>query len=426
MNCEKFDQYLMDALFEELDEVNRAGMKRHAESCARCSSLEAGMRATLEVGTLPLEEPSSGLEERILLAAKAAQRRAPWHRKLIQAISWAGSHAMRPQLAMAAVLVLMVGSSILLLRARPGSVAVTPVKVTEQGTPHTGTELGAGPAATAVAVAGEPLLPPEGAGPARAAGSARDGAQSEAAPAGVVAGNGQGTSEAEQGKAGATGAAAEPGDGEQFERAMSNYRSGRFGEAQRDFADVNRRGGQNAASAAFYEARAVRSQSGCRSALPYYSAVRERFASSSVAADAAFEQADCHRILGETAQADQLLRELESNPAYRDRVATELANRGQVATAGRPASAQAHNAAASAAKAAKGAPARSSDTNVNQGKKASNVAANEEPAPQKPAPPPQQQPPPPQAPSQAPPQQQQPQQQAPPQQQRQAPPNSAY
>ena len=49
--------------------VKIGGMKRHAESCARCSTLESGLQATLDVGVLPLEEPSDDLEDRILDAS---------------------------------------------------------------------------------------------------------------------------------------------------------------------------------------------------------------------------------------------------------------------------------------------------------------------------------------------------------------------
>src|SRR5687767_11220510 len=114
MDCEKFDSYLMDELFEELDEVTHAAMKRHAEGCARCAQLESGRRATMEVGRLPLSEPSDDLEDRILAAAFAAQQSEAWPKKLLRSLSWAGSHAMRPQFAMAALLVLMLGASVLL------------------------------------------------------------------------------------------------------------------------------------------------------------------------------------------------------------------------------------------------------------------------------------------------------------------------
>jgi hypothetical protein len=110
-------------------------MKRHREGCARCESTWSELSSTRELAVLPLEEPSDELEGRILAAIGAAQRSAPWPRRAVRTLAWAGSHAMRPQLAAAAVLLLILGSSVLLLRPRPGSVGALPVHVTERGVP---------------------------------------------------------------------------------------------------------------------------------------------------------------------------------------------------------------------------------------------------------------------------------------------------
>jgi hypothetical protein len=123
MDCEKFDQHVIDALYDELDELTHAALKRHVEGCSRCAGIWAGLRATREVGVLPLEEPSDDLEARILEAAFVAHKKVPFHKKVLRGLAWAGSHAMRPQLAMAALFFLVIGSSLLLLRARPGTVS---------------------------------------------------------------------------------------------------------------------------------------------------------------------------------------------------------------------------------------------------------------------------------------------------------------
>src|SRR6185369_1453554 len=100
----------------------------------RCAQIFAGLKGAREAATLPLEEPSSDLEARILAAEKAALRRAPWYFKVVRGAAWAGSLAMRPQFAMAALFMLVVGSSLLLLRARPGTLGA-PVQVTQRGEP---------------------------------------------------------------------------------------------------------------------------------------------------------------------------------------------------------------------------------------------------------------------------------------------------
>jgi hypothetical protein len=157
MDCEKFEAALMDELYGELDELTSAAAKRHVTGCARCAALIGGFRATRRVAALPRVDPPEGLQQRILVAAAAAsasQQPAPLGWRLARAVSLAGSWAMRPQTAMAAVFLVMIGTSVLLLRGKssraPASAEMT---VTEEGTPA--------PAAASVAVvAPEPPVAP--------------------------------------------------------------------------------------------------------------------------------------------------------------------------------------------------------------------------------------------------------------------------
>src|SRR5262249_12147655 len=135
MDCAKFDLHVIDALYDELDELTNAALKRHMDGCSRCAGIFAGFRATREVGILPLVEPADDLEDRILEAVTSARRRAPWPREVLRGRAWAGGHAMRPQLAMAALFCLVIGSSLLLLKARPGAGGASAVRVTERGAP---------------------------------------------------------------------------------------------------------------------------------------------------------------------------------------------------------------------------------------------------------------------------------------------------
>ena len=134
MDCQRFDDSVMDALYGELDELSAEALKRHVDACARCSSQWANLKATRAAIQLPVVEPSDGLTERIMQAEGRALKRLPWHRKVVRAAAWAGSHAMRPQLAMAALFMFVIGSSMMLLRARPGTVA-PPVTVRDEGRP---------------------------------------------------------------------------------------------------------------------------------------------------------------------------------------------------------------------------------------------------------------------------------------------------
>ncbi len=120
MDCEKFDRIVLDLLYDELDELTHAAAKRHMEHCARCRAIGSGLRATREVGVLPLVEPPDGLELRILEAEQRATQLLPVGKRLGRGLSLLAGYAMRPQLAMAALLMLAIGSSLFFLRAQPG------------------------------------------------------------------------------------------------------------------------------------------------------------------------------------------------------------------------------------------------------------------------------------------------------------------
>ena len=136
MDCEKFESAMMDELYGELDELTSAAAKRHVAGCARCAALIGGLRATRRVAIVPLGDPPADLEERILAAAREAQKVVPLRRRVARAVSLAGSWAMRPQTAMAALFLVMIGTSVLLLRGKSSRApATSDVTVTEQGTP---------------------------------------------------------------------------------------------------------------------------------------------------------------------------------------------------------------------------------------------------------------------------------------------------
>lgn len=303
MDQEKFDQHLMDYLFDELDEVTAAAMKRKIESDAACRDLEAGLRATIEVAQLPVEDPDDDLEERILVAASLAEKGEPLRRKILRSLAWAGSHAMRPQLAMAAILMLVLGSSVLLLRARPGSVAVMPIKDDA-------------PPALGQGVPDSEEIPPEPEAEPEAVASAAPQAQPDAR-------------ERDEGKAVAMAELDSV-----YERALSNRRAGNWADAQRDFAQVAGSKSPKAPSAAFYEADATRAQSGCSAAAPKFEAIMNGFAGSAVGEDAAFALADCLNLMGEHERARAVLQSLLGSKTYKDRAAAALNAQGQASSTG--------------------------------------------------------------------------------------------
>lgn len=144
MDCEKFESLLIDELYGELDEVTSAAVRRHAAGCARCGALLSGLRATRKVAALPMEEPSADLEDRILSAVREQQKVLPFKARASSVLSRAGAWAMRPQTAMAAVFLLVIGTSFVLVQSR--SKEMRAASSNAEGTPMV---QAAAPAATA-------------------------------------------------------------------------------------------------------------------------------------------------------------------------------------------------------------------------------------------------------------------------------------
>jgi hypothetical protein len=135
-DCEKFEPLLLDELYEELDELTSAALKRHVSGCARCKSSLDAMRATRRLVSLPMVDVPEGLEDRIFAAAKEAQKVVPIKGRFSRVLSAAGSWAMRPQTAMAAVFLLMIGSSAFLLRSNAKRASDSQMSVTVAGAPQ--------------------------------------------------------------------------------------------------------------------------------------------------------------------------------------------------------------------------------------------------------------------------------------------------
>ncbi|HEY8042312.1 MAG TPA: zf-HC2 domain-containing protein [Polyangiaceae bacterium] len=368
MDCEKFETAMMDELYGELDELTSAAAKRHVAGCARCAALIGGLRATRRVATVPLVEVPDGLEERILDAARAAQKVVPLRRRVARAISLAGSWAMRPQTAMAAVFLVMIGTSVLLLRGKSARAPVSAeVTVTEKGAPAF--EPTAGASASPLSTLDQPTAPPMASALAAAHGNepkpaatatipiapdvpgedlrAKGLAKAQAAPKdddalngianastpagappqtlppappGVMGGGGQ----AGPGRAYATPPPPAVAQAEKkspdtpFDTALQSYRAGRFDDATRAFdalGDVN---------AALWAARAVREDKGCRNAVARFDKVAQRGAGSPPGWDALLEGALCYRAIGDFSNARVRLNALLGVDSHKDRARAEL------------------------------------------------------------------------------------------------------
>ncbi|MBL8717022.1 MAG: tetratricopeptide repeat protein [Myxococcales bacterium] len=152
------DEISVELAYGELEPRRVAEAEQHLLSCERCSALVARLRKGREAaGMLELEEPSSLLEARILAVAGTEKPPASIPRRTGRLLARAGAWVTRPQFAMAAVLVLMVGSSIILLRGGQSSTA-RKEKVVDEGKPIAAVEQDnhAGAPAVAVPKADEP------------------------------------------------------------------------------------------------------------------------------------------------------------------------------------------------------------------------------------------------------------------------------
>jgi TolA-binding protein len=367
MDCEKFDRIVLDLLYGELDELTDAAARRHIEHCVRCKTVSSGLRATREVGTLPLVDPPEALELGILEAERKANARLPLRKKLGRGISILAVYAMRPQLAMAALLLLMIGSSLFFLRGQPG--ARDSVLVTERGTPEAeaehvailpAPERRAAPATSAMPKAASA----KGEAVARSehADEKRDAEQAPAAAAPVAVEASKEPPPLGDGPA----AANTPADS--LDAANAAFQGGRYVEAQHRFEEIAARGGSDAPLAALQAVEALRRQGGCPAAAPRYEEVHSRYRDTPSGSEAAWQAGDCYRALGELSRARQSLEALLEVAEYRSRAETALADLSareeQVAAARKAKSAPAAGAAPAPtetkapAKAAKPPPAK--------------------------------------------------------------------
>ncbi len=342
MDCDQFDQVVMDLVYGEAAESQSAEAKRHVERCERCAAQLTELRSARKGMVLPLVEAPSGFEPRLMDAARKFQREIPWPRRVGRWVSWAGGYAMRPQLAMAALLLLMIGSSLLLIRGRPGGEQVDVVRVTEQGVPER--EENEPP------ISPDPgVLPPsepdtsaramENHGRATSGEDGkdetmRDATRTRASSALALADGGADSSvhvpsptgdpaAAQQSNVQRGGARQPPADA--YADAMALYRAKDFANAYRAFDSIVMTGGPSAPSAALYAAKAVRASSGCGNALPRFESVASRYGGSGAGTEAKWEAASCARIMGDLTRARIIYRDLSRVDSQRDRAEAELA-----------------------------------------------------------------------------------------------------
>lgn len=375
MDCEKFEDALMDELYGELDELTSAALRRHASGCARCSERLASLRATRKVisaSFLPVEAPL-GLEARIVAAAAEARKVVPIRSRAARFVSIAGRWAMRPQTAMAAVFLLILGSSVLQLRSRAGS--ASSVVVTERGAPAEnapadsvasegefrgaanahGTEQAAAPAASAYAAAPGDMLGKASTEPAPVVASVAPPTVAPAAPAPTAVAMAETEKksalpraamqdktaaaddlfaqedQAARGRA-ASGAANAPSDrGSAGGGAAVASRPAKVAAAapasptpaRKDESDAPSAGSFDA-SAALRAARNQRDDAGCASAVSQFDRVSSMAFGTQAGYDATFDAGVCYQKLGSYEVARARFTQLLTVPSYEARARAQL------------------------------------------------------------------------------------------------------
>lgn len=297
MDCERFDKISLELLYDELDELSAASARRHLHHCTRCQGLWNKMRATRELCQVPMEDPPAGMFENIIDAAENEQRALPMRAKVSRAVSILADYAMRPQLAMAALLLLMIGSSLVFVRTEPEE--RDKVRVTELGTPYSDKK--------GQTRKEEPLVYEAESG---AAAAPEDGK-----PKRNQAAVDEKSTEQESPSEDDAGA---------YTTAMAAYQEGRYAEAERLFSEVAAAGGEKAASAALHEGHSARNGSGCQRAAALYDAVAARYPGSTVAHEALWHAASCYRTMGQTERARAHYELLAKKPAYAERARAAL------------------------------------------------------------------------------------------------------
>lgn len=372
MRCSEARDLLVELVCGELPEARGAEVRAHAESCPSCGPELEKMSQVMDVAmAIPLSEPSPRVEARVMLAAREAlsarggstpAREFAYARS--QPKTWLGRlarWAMSPQVAMASVLMLMVGIGLyaLPIGREPERVAFEAADHAEQAEPVASATAAPTPEPEPLADAQEEKSAPSREAPelgvrrGRRAEKGSSGAP-QAKPAAVepearvakkgaassVTAKSEGAPKASSSRSAGGGALADesfapppPAAARAFPEAPAGAPSGQNVGAARDddgdgwasqaLADgkaaaqrgayaqaitlllpVAQRGPANLRSQAnLWLARSYRGQGECGRALTYYAPLVQRASASS---DVLMEAADCYEKQGDSARAGEL------------------------------------------------------------------------------------------------------------------------
>ena len=299
MDCEHFDRVVLDWLYQELDDIETSASQRHLAHCNRCRNITSHLKASREVGLTPQEPVSDTLIGRVLEAEKAAHAALPLTKRLGRMVSVLAGWTMRPQLAMGALLLLMIGASLVFLRARPSERDLG--SLTERGVPEQSPRSG-------VVLPGVPIDSTHRTEPIA------ESAQPVAAP----------TVETKAQEGGAAGAQAKPvvltdvEAKERFEKAVANFRDGDYSDAKGEFEILAQTTSSVAPHAALFAARSTEQEQGCAVAIARYETISKSTATKmrTLSDEATWLGAECERRLKRWDSARSKYERLRSVPSY--------------------------------------------------------------------------------------------------------------
>ncbi len=304
MDCENFDRVVLDWVYGELGEIDAAATQRHLAHCTRCRRIASQLKASREVGLVPLRPIDDTLVPKVLEAENLAHAGLPLRQRFARYVSIVAGWSMRPQFAMGALLLLMIGASLVFLRDRRGD--REGIGVLERGA----AELHEDHGPTTPLLIPEPLPeyrhargavePPAPAPPTASAPSAQARDDDPGTDAGPL--------QLDEAEAKA-----------RFDEAMSQFRNEDFKLAQKGFEALADSNTSVAFHAALLAARAVEEHLGCGSAIPRYENLAETLGNSALRSEAVWLGAECERRLRRWGAARAKYEALRQLPAYGSR-----------------------------------------------------------------------------------------------------------
>ncbi len=318
MICQSFDASLLDALYGELDGEAAAAIDAHALGCVSCAARLERLKQTRELVRPTLETSlPSGIEERILARATATMDApatdAQGGSNVVSLEARRGGIVAllsRPQFAIAAAFVLVLGATIVL-----GSSAKKAASSAERAEE------------TSLAVAAAEDAPGAGASQAFAAApttappaAAASGAIALAEPSPVSPPAGAPMAQRKGGELAKAKGEARRAQDPVFEEARALYDAGQYAQALPKFQAI----AAHDPEAELYVARCLERTTSCAAAVPHYDSAAKRSGSSQTGSRAQLEAARCLKKEGQATAARTRLGALTADPYVAHEASSDL------------------------------------------------------------------------------------------------------